>query len=559
MFFERVRIERDVGDVIDSFEGTRAWIDLEQTLMQELDLDISQDSDDDDRNHYANASPCHERSTTAIFSGGEVVDDLVGPTRTAEELVSEENSAKNESAGTDGFNLEAIQSVLNNDVDEIVSENVVSASVAKDDEGEDAHSIEDNEGDGNDANAHDVITPGAHSFDYCTNVKSAAVPLRATSITPELRNRDALLRRQGLVDDIISKLRDSSFINALDDCDESQNVVLLRGDGGIGKSVLCSMVVSNRSTLLHFADGIAWLSVSQVRGEGAGGGMTYDLYVEYLESICKQLDLVVPSFDEPIALALDSSSVLRRKEEAAMEAAKAEMCRVLSNMHVLIVLDDVWSRSAIPWLNFSNRLDSHLRVLVSTRLRGGFRKATVFDIGELSQQEARTLLLRESGCEHAALTIEEESLAVDIVNRCSLPIAICIAGRRLSSSSNRYEAFQELANEMSGALALHINSHDAMFDLTDRCFVGINGESLKASFVAFSAIFTTNEGKRNFVSATAASKVLDAILLPEDITDLACVNGTVFILQRLQIWAYSSEKMICLQSTIIRFKSTRSK
>ena len=175
MFFERVRIERDVGDVIDSFEGTRAWIDLEQTLMQELDLDISQDSDDDDRNHYANASPCHERSTTAIFSGGEVVDDLVGPTRTAEELVSEENSAKNESAGTDGFNLEATQSLLNNDVDEIVSENVVSASVAKDDEGEDAHSIEDNEGDGNDANAHDVIRPGAHSFDYCTNVKSAAV------------------------------------------------------------------------------------------------------------------------------------------------------------------------------------------------------------------------------------------------------------------------------------------------------------------------------------------------------------------------------------------------
>ena len=321
------------------------------------------------------------------------------------------------------------------------------------------------------------------------------------------------------------------FFMLVEEC--VKQLILLFHFFRIGKSVLCSMVVSNRSTLLHFADGIAWLSLSQVRGEGAGGGMTYDLYVEYLESICKQLDLVVPSFDEPIALALDSSSVLRRKEEAAMEAAKAEMCRVLSNMHVLIVLDDVWSRSAIPLLNFSNRLDSHLRVLVSTRLRGGFRKATVFDIGELSQQEARTLLLRESGCEHAALTIEEESLAVDIVNRCSLPIAICIAGRRLSSSSNRYEAFQELANEMSDALALHINSHDAMFDLTDRCFVGINGESLKASFVAFSAIFTTNEGKRNFVSATAASKLLDAILLPEDITDLACVNGTVFILQRL--------------------------
>ena len=199
------------------------------------------------------------------------------------------------------------------------------------------------------------------------------------------------------------------------------------------------MVVSNRSTLLHFADGIAWLSLSKVRGEGARGGMTYDLYVEYLESICNQLDLEVPSFDEPIALASDSSSVLRRKEQAAMEAAKDAMCRLLSNRHVLLVLDDVWSRSAIPWLNFSNRLDSHLRVLLSTRLRGGFRKAKVIDIGELSLQEARTLLLRESGCGHAALTIEVESLAFDIVNRCSLPIAICIAGRRLSSANNRYD------------------------------------------------------------------------------------------------------------------------
>ena len=310
-------------------------------------------------------------------------------------------------------------------------------------------------------------------------------------------------------------------------------LILLSHFFRIGKSVLCSMVVSNRSTLLHFADGIAWLSLSQVRGEGASGGMTYDLYVEYLESICKQIDLEVPSFDEPIALASDSSSVLRRKEQAAMEAAKAAMCRVLNNMHVLIVLDDVWSLSAIPWLNFSNRLDGHLRVLLSTRLRGGFRKANVIDVGKLSQQEARTLLLRESGCEHAALTIEEESLAVDIVNRCSLPIAICIAGRKLSSSNNRCDAFQELANEMSDALAFHIDSHDAMFDLTDRCFVGVNGESLKASFVAFSAIFTTNEGKRNFVSAAAATKVLDALLLPEDVTDLGCINRTILILQRL--------------------------
>ena len=171
-----------------------------------------------------------------------------------------------------------------------------------------------------------------------------------------------------------------------------------------------------------------------------------------------------------------------------MEAAKTSMCRLLNNRYVLIVLDDVWSCSAVSWLNFSNRMDSQLRLLISTRLEGSCRKAKVIDVGPLSPQEARTLLLRESGCQHAELTTEEESLAAEIVQRCSLPVAICIAGRRLSYSLNRYETFQELASEMSAALAFRMDPCDTMFNLTDRCFVGVNSDVLKSAFVASSFI-----------------------------------------------------------------------
>ena len=100
--------------------------------------------------------------------------------------------------------------------------------------------------------------------------------------------------------------------------------------------------------------------------------MTYAIYIEYLESICNQLGLELPTFNEPIILAADSLSIRNRKVQIAMEDAKASMCRLLSNRHILIVLDDVWNRSAVPWLNFSNRLGSHFRLLLSTRLRGGF-------------------------------------------------------------------------------------------------------------------------------------------------------------------------------------------
>ena len=57
-------------------------------------------------------------------------------------------------------------------------------------------------------------------------------PPTAMSITSELKDKDTLLRRKFLVDDIISKLQDSSNVNESEDCDESKNVVLLRGYGG---------------------------------------------------------------------------------------------------------------------------------------------------------------------------------------------------------------------------------------------------------------------------------------------------------------------------------------
>lgn len=83
--------------------------------------------------------------------------------------------------------------------------------------------------------AYIIFTPSlSHCLFFLSIVfhSSSAQPLRATSITSELRDKDALIRRQDIVDDIISKLQDSSVMNASDDCDGSQNVVLLRGDGG---------------------------------------------------------------------------------------------------------------------------------------------------------------------------------------------------------------------------------------------------------------------------------------------------------------------------------------
>lgn len=266
--------------------------------------------------------------------------------------------------------------------------------------------------------------------------------------------------------------------------------------------------------------------------------MPYDVYVQYLQSICYQLDVEAPLFSEPIILAADSDSIRRRKVQGAMEDAKLGMIRLLANRSILIVLDDVWSQSAVPWLNFANRMGSHLRVLLSTRLRVGFSRAKNIEVGSLTVQEATTLLLSESGCQHAELTSEEQSLAFDIATRCRLPVSICIAGRRLASSNDRCRCFQQLASEISEARAHLSDPQRTMYALTDRCFVGI-GDAMKASFVAFAAIFTTNEGKRALVTADAAAKFVDALLMPEDRNrqpwgqQMVGVNVAHFLLQQL--------------------------
>ena len=70
------------------------------------------------------------------------------------------------------------------------------------------------------------------SFRLLSSFTQLSQPQSAMSFTSELKNKDTLLRRQVLVDDIISKLQESSFMDASEDCDESQNVVLLQGYGG---------------------------------------------------------------------------------------------------------------------------------------------------------------------------------------------------------------------------------------------------------------------------------------------------------------------------------------
>lgn len=76
-----------------------------------------------------------------------------------------------------------------------------------------------------------LTVTSSYTFSIIPHTRPSKPP-SAMSFTSELKNKDTLLRRQALVDDVIYKLQESSLTDASEDCDESQNIVLLRGYGG---------------------------------------------------------------------------------------------------------------------------------------------------------------------------------------------------------------------------------------------------------------------------------------------------------------------------------------
>lgn len=188
--------------VVMSFEGKKTWIDLEHELMRDLGIQedeednnakesdfindvetiphphgdgenasvlntnsggASDGEDDNDGTNTPQIYPLHQSQPpiTGDFQQGDQNENqahFAGESDTAESEIADID--RSQPVAEQLINMEAIQIALNNDVDEILSENVVSASVLKDNEGENAQDDEENDT-GNNTH-HDEIRPGAH-------------------------------------------------------------------------------------------------------------------------------------------------------------------------------------------------------------------------------------------------------------------------------------------------------------------------------------------------------------------------------------------------------------
>jgi WD40 repeat protein len=191
-----------------------------------------------------------------------------------------------------------------------------------------------------------------------------------------------------------------------------EQITVLHGMGGIGKSVLAAAFCRTIKVRRALSDGIAWLSI----------GRDADLLAS-LRILGQGLG------DDPRAY-------------FDLEVAKARLPACMKEKKCLIVLDDVWDVSnATPFLN---ALGPQSRILITTRDAGLLSGTQALPIGEMSSLAALRLLADWCGEPVDALPPATSEVARECGNH---PFALALCGAMRLEASTPWEEMLEALRE----------------------------------------------------------------------------------------------------------------
>jgi hypothetical protein len=194
-------------------------------------------------------------------------------------------------------------------------------------------------------------------------------------------------------------------------------VTAIQGLGGIGKTVLAAALVRDPDVQQRFADGILWVTLGQ------------------------QPDLL-PLLSELIIHALDD----RTYKPTTVEAAASYLLRKLSELAVLLVVDDVWEDDHLKPFLFSGK---HCRLLVTTR-RPYVATRVGADLCQLNVMKPEQALELFSHRLKRPLEGEERHRALRVAQAVGfLPLALDLAAARVE----RGIAWQDLCQDLDAEIA----------------------------------------------------------------------------------------------------------
>ena len=243
----------------------------------------------------------------------------------------------------------------------------------------------------------------------------------------ELQKKQRPINKGELYGDVPQK--PSSFIDRADVLNKVKNKILeieesslndisaakigLCGMGGIGKTIIASVLVRDSEIRYRFPDGIFWVSI----------GQNPDI-------ISRMVHLAKEIRGEKI-------------EFVDIQDGKAMLKRILRNTVCMLVLDDVWRMEHVEALDV---LENTSKILITTRNIGlitGFRGER-FDIELMSREQSRSLLKLWSE------TKELPEQSEDILRECGdLPLAVSMVGAILRDK--HHDRWNSMLNRLKEA------------------------------------------------------------------------------------------------------------
>jgi len=300
------------------------------------------------------------------------------------------------------------------------------------------------------------------------------------------------------------------------------------GIGGVGKTTVAALVVSNVDVRKEYNGGVAWIDV----GDRGAYGLSYDEYCDILLSLCKQLNLSEePSFPELVNVPGESRADGERRESQLMLEARDKVGGLFRGRRgaVLLVLDDVWSDQDLTLFRFRWKKKKLCDIITTSRVHN-LMASDIVKIDMLSNDEGIQLLMAESDqpLDHAmATSVEAKAIVRECANH---PIAIKIVARWLglklatagviNSVEETHEVIAKTLERIfastSGGSTMSFVDGDMLYEILDQSLSpSIEGKPtkvIKLCFAAFVLVFCRSPSGLPVIPAQAADELFESIL-----------------------------------------------
>jgi hypothetical protein len=218
----------------------------------------------------------------------------------------------------------------------------------------------------------------------------------------------------------------------------------LHGLGGIGKTVLASVLAYDKDIQRRYSDGILWVTLGQK------------------PDVLSQLSNWIKALGDD------------EFHPTNLEAASMHLRTILHDKYALLVIDDAWDPAfAKPFLVGG----SHCQVLITTRdsLIARAVGAFLYDLDVMTQGQSLSLLSKCLGCK---IGYSEQQEALDLVHEVGhLPLALELAASQVKDGVSWSELLSDLKAEVARLESLDMpGSRDVPDEATRKNL------SLKASF-----------------------------------------------------------------------------